>query len=241
MKKLGKWSYTLCFGNGHQPVALLLYAPGAAQSWWNRHCQPWLPLRNGTKTHPHILWDALVLGWWMKSYTMDIQGSKATSVFLDIGLFPQIHCIPLGKSREPQGKCDLLIQITRDSISEGCEAVKENATAQDSLFWGHVGVVLKTAASLDGCKWISPSSVASSWFAESLTPAESSGIPGSTFELSRGIGSDIVPLIDQVRHCLCFTPDSLKWIGIVKLVFLEQVTSITCVCVGMQGWTWIFL
>lgn len=62
---------------------------------------------------------------------------------------------------------------------------------------------------------------------KALAPAESSGIPESTFELSRGTGSDIVPLIDQVRHCLCFTPDSLKWIKIVKLVFLEQVTSIT--------------
>lgn len=65
--------------------------------------------------------------------TVDIQGSKATSGFLDIGLFPQIHCIPLGKSREPQRKCDLLIQITLDSSSGGCEAVEENATAQGSL------------------------------------------------------------------------------------------------------------
>lgn len=68
---------------------------------------------------------------------------------------------------------------------------------------------------------------------KALAPAESSGIPESTFKLSRGIGSDIVPLIDQVRHCLCFTHNSLKWIEIVKLVFLEQVTSISSICVGM--------
>lgn len=65
--------------------------------------------------------------------TVDIQGSKVTSGFLDIGLFPQIHCIPLGKSRELQRKCNLLIQITLNSSSGGCEAVKENATAQGSL------------------------------------------------------------------------------------------------------------
>lgn len=74
---------------------------------------------------------------WRFVHTMDIQGSKATSLFLDIGLSPQIRCVPLGKSREPQRKCDLLMQITLDSSSEGCEAVKENATAQGSLSWGH--------------------------------------------------------------------------------------------------------
>lgn len=188
------------------------------------------PSENGSKTHPHILWDALVLGWWMKIYTMDIQGSKATSVFLDIGLFPQIHCIPLGKSREPQRKCDLLIQITLDSSSEGCEAVKENATAQDSLFWGHVGVVLKTAASLGGYKWITPSSVDSSWLAGSSRSSRILGDSWTNFWIEKGL----ILCLPLIRLDTAFVSLlTLKWIGIVKLVFLEQVTSVTCICVGM--------
>lgn len=63
---------------------------------------------------------------------MDIQGSKATSTFLDIALFVSTHCILLVKSREPQCKCNLVVQITLDSSSEGCEAVKGDVTAPSS-------------------------------------------------------------------------------------------------------------
>lgn len=67
---------------------------------------------------------------------------------------------------------------------------------------------------------------------KALASAESSGIPELTFKLSRRMGSsDIMPLIDQVRHCLCFTLDSLKWIGIVKFVFLERAMPITSIYV----------
>lgn len=66
---------------------------------------------------------------------------------------------------------------------------------------------------------------------KALAPAESSGIPELTFKLSRRMGSDIMPLIDRVRHSLCFTLDSLKWIGIVKFVFLERAMPITSIYV----------
>lgn len=68
---------------------------------------------------------------------------------------------------------------------------------------------------------------------KALAPAESSGIPELTCKLSRGIVSDTMPIIDPFRRCLCFTPGSFKWIGIVKPVFLERGTSITSVGVGM--------
>lgn len=162
--------------NGHTPCV-----------WeWSPACGiaascPWCCSVLVTQTLPgrtvkHIPISFGILWWWAGGWRfthtahLDIQGYKVTSVFLDIGLFPQIHCIPLGKRTEPQWKCDLLIQITLGSSSEECEAVKENTTAQDSLFWGHRTQncsKLKTAASLDGYEWVTPSFVASSWFAES--------------------------------------------------------------------------
>lgn len=53
---------------------------------------------------------------------------------------------------------------------------------------------------------------------KAFIPAESSGVPELSFKFSRGIQSDIVPSVDQVRYTLCLIPGFLKWIRKVRSV-----------------------